>query len=95
MEITENKENENFEEEIKLENENDTEVLIPNPRDEDLIKEEKESNLKLLFKRAIWLVGLLILQSISSFILSEFEAILNKHMIIALFLTMVLIILIY
>jgi Mg/Co/Ni transporter MgtE len=39
-------------------------------------------------ERAGWLVGLLILQSMSSFILAQNEALLEEHMVIIRFLTM-------
>ncbi len=38
--------------------------------------------------RSSWLVALLLLQSVSSLILARFETLLQRHMIIALFLTM-------
>lgn len=40
--------------------------------------------------RIFWLIGLLIIQSFSSFILTIFDEILKKHFIIAIFLTMML-----
>lgn len=43
-----------------------------------------------LKSRIIWLIGLLIIQSFSSFILTTFDKILKKHFIIAIFLTMIL-----
>jgi hypothetical protein len=41
-----------------------------------------------LYDRAKWLVGLMVLQSCSSFILEENEALLQQHLVIVQFLTM-------
>jgi len=49
-----------------------------------------QSILTLCYRRGIWLVLLLFLQSFSSFILATFEALLQKHIIISLFLTMLI-----
>ena len=46
------------------------------------------SVLELFVQRIGWLVGLLLLQSFSSFILATFEKLLSEHIIITLFLTM-------
>jgi len=45
---------------------------------------------RLLWQRAPWLVGLLLLQSISSFVMSGFESVVNKYFIISMFLTMLI-----
>nr|CAG4714997.1 unnamed protein product [Naegleria fowleri] len=50
----------------------------------------EQSIFKIVYKRGIWLILLLILQSFSSFILASFEALLQKHIIISLFLTMLI-----
>ncbi|KAL9644951.1 hypothetical protein ABK040_004444 [Willaertia magna] len=50
----------------------------------------EKSTFLLSYERGIWLVALLLLQSISSFILSYFEKLLQKHIIIPLFLTMLI-----
>ncbi|KAG2392359.1 hypothetical protein C9374_012611 [Naegleria lovaniensis] len=50
----------------------------------------EQSIFKTVYKRGIWLILLLILQSFSSFILASFEALLQKHIIISLFLTMLI-----
>lgn len=44
----------------------------------------------LFFERSKWLIGLLLLQSVSSFIMGQFEDMLNQHVIISLFLTMLI-----
>jgi hypothetical protein len=66
----------------------DTEPFIKNT-DETKIPEFITS-FTLLGKRFLWLTGLLILQSFSSWILSTFQDVLQKHFIIALFLTMLI-----
>lgn len=66
----------------------DTEPFLKNT-DETKIP-EFISSFKLLGKRFLWLTGLLILQSFSSWILSKFQDVLQKHFIIALFLTMLI-----
>lgn len=48
------------------------------------------SSIPLLAKRCLWLIGLLILQSFSSWILAAFDDLLKKHFVVALFLTMLI-----
>ena len=58
-------------------------------RDEDLdIEEVPQSFYQSVADRAGWLVGLLVLQSMSSFILARNEALLQEHLVIVRFLTM-------
>jgi magnesium transporter len=45
---------------------------------------------RMVWQRSAWLVGLLILQSFSSFILSSYSTLINKYTIIAVFLTMLI-----
>ena len=45
---------------------------------------------RLVFQRSVWLVGLLIFQSLSSMILSSYNEMLSKYTIIAVFLTMLI-----
>jgi Mg/Co/Ni transporter MgtE len=45
---------------------------------------------KLFLQRSLWLIGLLLLQSFSSWILSSFDEILKRHFLITIFLTMML-----
>ncbi len=45
---------------------------------------------RMVWQRGIWLVGLLILQSFSSLILSSYSAMINKYTIVAVFLTMLI-----
>jgi len=45
---------------------------------------------RLVWQRGIWLVGLLVLQSVSSIILKSYSSILNEYTIIAIFLTMLI-----
>ena len=51
-------------------------------------QQEDESFYSILSDRAGWLVGLLVLQSMSSFILARNEALLEQHLVIVQFLTM-------
>jgi Mg/Co/Ni transporter MgtE len=44
----------------------------------------------MFFERTMWLVGLLLLQSYASLILEQFEALLQKHLVITLFLPMLI-----
>jgi hypothetical protein len=56
--------------------------------EESVLLENDEPFLKVLSDRAGWLVGLLILQSCSSFILKNYEELLQSHLVLVQFLTM-------
>jgi hypothetical protein len=56
--------------------------------DESVLLENDDPFLKVLSDRAGWLVGLLILQSCSSFILKNYEELLQSHLVLVQFLTM-------
>eukprot|EP01080_Neovahlkampfia_damariscottae_P002073 gene2073-1945_t len=81
---------EDDDEEIDLENtfEKENEII------EEITKTDsipiEITNYGIMFKRCGWLIGLLILQSCSSWILSFFDDVLKKHFIVAIFLTMMI-----
>eukprot|EP00742_Colponemidia_sp_Colp-10_P007073 GILJ01007593.1.p1 GENE.GILJ01007593.1~~GILJ01007593.1.p1 ORF type:complete len:208 (+),score=18.00 GILJ01007593.1:162-785(+) len=58
------------------------------PRSETPIPLDSRVNYNLVARRMSWLVGLLLFQSTSSFILKSFDALLEKHPVIIYFLTM-------
>lgn len=45
---------------------------------------------RMVWQRGVWLIGLLVLQSLSSYILSSYSAMINKYTIIAVYLTMLI-----
>lgn len=63
-------------------------TTTPSSRPRTLRVVEEESFWSAVSDRAGWLVGLLVLQSMSSFILARNEALLQKHLVIVRFLTM-------
>jgi Mg/Co/Ni transporter MgtE len=66
---------------------------IRSMRDKDFVDEDnywEHSIWYIVRQRSVWLVLLLFIQSFSSFILSTFEALLERHVIITLFLTMMI-----
>lgn len=72
-----------------LEDTSSDEVTIPMERPvENSV--DSFSSPKHFFQRSFWLVGLLLLQSFSSWILSSFDEVLQKHFLITIFLTMML-----
>jgi len=68
--------------------ENSDESWLMNEDDECVVNIEDESFVKSIADRAGWLVGLLILQSCSSFILSSNQGLLQSHIVLVQFLTM-------
>ena len=73
------------------EDENDeADTLLHNSQHEAVSREihQEESFLRIIQDRAGWLVGLLVLQSMSSFILARNEELLQEHLVIIRFLTM-------
>ncbi|EFC41567.1 predicted protein [Naegleria gruberi] len=71
------------------ENNSETDVNSSTNSEVD-VKYFDQSIFKIVYKRGIWLILLLILQSFSSFILAKFESLIEKHIIISLFLTMLI-----
>jgi Mg/Co/Ni transporter MgtE len=62
--------------------------MVAGGDDDEEAYNEDEGFLQNIMDRAGWLVGLLVLQSMSSFILARNEALLQSHLVIVRFLTM-------